>query len=155
MKKLLLVIVMFLLVGCGSKEGNKVLDLNGVKSELTNVKIEDVSSFASLDNINALDVLESYGIDVNLLDDYLIYISTEVEDPSMYIIALPKDGEEAVVKYQIDEFFTVYHAAYNGYYPEVAYMIENRKEDSIGDYLVYVVSRDNNKVYDLIKKNYK
>ena len=155
MKKILLVLVMFLLVGCGTTEGDKSLDVNALRNDLTNLKIDDVGIFSTTENINDTDVIDSYGIDVNLLDDYLVYISTEVEDPSMYMVVLPKKGEEAVVKYQIDEFFSMYHAAYNGYYPEVAYMIENKKEEKVGDYLVYVVSKDNDKVYNVIKKNYK
>lgn len=155
MKKIILVLLVFLLVGCSSKEENKTMSLESLKSGLTELKIEDKVSFGNKDNINDLDVIDSYGMDVSLFDDYLIYISTEVEDPSMFMVVKPKEGEEAVVKYQIDDFFSVYHAAYNGYYPEVAYMIENRKEVKLGDYLVYVISKDNDKVYDVIKKNYK
>lgn len=155
MKKLLMFLVIFLLVGCSKESGDKTLNLESLKKELTELKIEDVSYFDNLDNINDVDVIDSYGIDVSLLDKYLVYISTEVEDPSMYMVVLPKSGEEAVVKYQIDDFFTAYHAAYNGYYPEVAYMIENKKEEKVGDYLVYIVSKNNDSVYNVIKKNYK
>lgn len=155
MKKIILILLVFLLVGCSSNEGNKTMDLSNLKKELTELKIEDKVVFGNIANINDLDVIESYGMDVSLFSDYLIYISTEVEDPSMFMVVSPKEGEEAVVDYQIDDFFSVYHAAYNGYYPEVAYMIENRKEEKVGNYLVYVISKDSDKVYDVIKKNYK
>lgn len=155
MKKIMLILGVLLLSGCSSSNVSKTMDFGNLKNDLIELKIEDKNIFSNTENINDLDVIDSYGMDVKLLDDYLIYISTEVEDPSMYMIVLPKEGEEAVVNYQIDDFFSVYHAAYNGYYPEVAYMIENRKEEKVGNYLVYVISKDNNRVYDVIKKNYK
>lgn len=155
MKKIILILMMFLLVGCSSENTSKKMDFNGLKGELSILEIEGNTYYDNANNINDLEVIDSYGMDVSLFEEYLIYISTEVEDPSMYMVILPKKDETAVIDYQIDDFFSVYHAAYNGYYPEVAHMIENRKEEQIGDYLVYIISKDNDKVYDVIKKNYK
>jgi len=154
MKKLLLIIVcMFIMTGCGNKEEDNVkvnLSMNEIKENLSSIKIDDSVPYASLDSVNDLDLIEGYGIDVTLLEDYVIYISSEVEDPSMYMVLKPKEENISVVKYQVEDMFDKYLSAYKGYYPEAATVIEDKMEKEYNGYLIYIVSNDNQKVYDKI-----
>lgn len=154
MKKILVILVAFILItGCGkgAEPDNKSLDLTKIKTNLSNLVIKDENYFDKEDGINNLDLLSSYSLDISLYDEYLISFPTEGIDPSMYIIVKPiKDT--AVVKYQIDDMFEAYYNSYNAYYPEGAKLIKDRLEKTYGDYLIYIVSHDNDKVYNTIVK---
>ena len=162
MKRLKVLFIMIIgvcvLSGCGSNKtssSSKVLDINSAKSSISSLKIGDTSPFSDKSNINNSDSIETYGLDTSLLEDYAIYLPSAVVNASMYIIAKPKNGEESVVKYQIKDLFEKYYNAYNGYYPKEAKLIENRMEKELNGYLIYIVSSDNDKVYNTIKENLK
>ena len=165
MKKIKLLLGVFVLVvflsGCGSDNSSgseatsKSLDINLVKSNVKALKIDDDTPFADDANINDSDSIETYGLDVDLLDEYVIYLPSAVVNASMYIVAKPKEGEESVVKYQIKELFDKYYNAYNGYYPKEAKLIEGRMEKELSGYYIYIVSNDNEKVYNAIKESLK
>ena len=153
-----MIIVVCVLSGCGSSEtpsSRKTLDINTAKSSISSLKIGDTSPFSDESNINNSDSIETYGLDTSLLEEYAIYLPSAVVNASMYIIAKPKNGEESVVKYQIKDLFEKYYNAYNGYYPKEAKLIENRMEKKLNGYLIYIVSSDNDKVYNTIKENLK
>ena len=154
MKKIVLIIMgLFLITGCGEKKEenlNVKLNMNEIKDNLSKLKIEDINPYSNLDSVNDLDLIDGYGIDVTLLDDYVIYISSSVEDPSMYMVLKVNEENKSVVKYQVDDMFDKYLSAYKGYYPEAATIIEDKMEKENNGYLIYIVSNDNQKVYDEI-----
>ena len=152
MKKILLIITCILiLTGCGAKEENNSnvkLSMEEIKENLTSIEIEETKPFNNEESINDLDLIEGYGIDVTLLEEYVIYISSSVEDPSMYMVLKPIAEKKSVVKYQVEDMFDRYLSAYMGYYPEAATIIEDKMEKEVSDYLVYIVSLDNQKVFN-------
>lgn len=153
MKKILLIITCFLiLTGCNTQgdNSNAKLSMEEIKEKLTKVEIEKVTPYSNTESINDLDLIEGYGIDVTLLEEYVIHISSSVEDPSMYMVLKPNSEKKSVVKYQVEEMFNRYLSAYMGYYPEAATIIEDKMEKEYGDYLIYIVSLDNQKVYNEI-----
>ena len=158
MKKIILMITCILIMtGCSTKEDNNkniTLDMNKIKETATNITLKDgseeVKPFQNKESINDLDLIEGYGIDVSLLEEYIIYISSSVEDPSMFMVLKPNKEKVSVVKYQVEDMFDKYLSAYMGYYPEAATIIEDKMEKEINDYLIYIVSLDNQKVYNQI-----
>ena len=154
MKKILLLIVcLFMVTGCGNEKEDNVdvtLNMDKIKTNLSSLKIGDSNPYGNVDSVNDLDLIEGYGIDVSLLDEYVIYISSSVEDPSMYMVLNVKEGNESVVKYQVNDMFNKYLSAYKGYYPEAAGIIEAKMEKEYSDYLIYIISNDNQKVYNKI-----
>ena len=158
MKKVIIAIICVLcLSGCTSsdKSDTKVLDLASIKSELSELKIDSEYPFKNNEYINNKETIEYYELDLSLIDDYLIYLPSEVVNASMYMIIKPKKEEVSVVKYQVEELFDGLYNAYEGYYPKQAKLIKDRMSKELNGYLIYVVSTDNDKVYDTIKKNKK
>lgn len=155
MKKILLIIMgLFLITGCGEKKEENNLDvklnMDDIKENLSSIKIGDGNPYNEMDSVNDLELIDGYGIDVTLLEDYVIYISSSVEDPSMYMVLKVSEENKSVVKYQVDDMFNQYLSAYKGYYPEAATIIEDKMEKEYNGYLIYIVSNDNQKVYDEI-----
>lgn len=155
MKKILLIIMgLFLITGCGEKKEENNLDvklnMDDIKENLSSIKIGDSNPYNEMDSVNDLELIDGYGIDVTLLEDYVIYISSSVEDPSMYMVLKVSEENKSVVKYQVDDMFSQYLSAYKGYYPEAATIIEDKMEKEYNGYLIYIVSNDNQKVYDEI-----
>ena len=151
MKKILLLfLILVMFTGCNKADKDKVINISKIPDTLDGISINYVKPFSDKTNVNDEDVITGYGLDVTLLDEYVIYLSSNVEDPSMYMILKPAGGNESVVKYQVKELFNRYLNAYAGYYPTSVTIIENRLEKEYNGYLIYVVSYDNDLVYEKI-----
>ncbi len=147
MKKFLVILMcLFLITGCEEKENEKVeIDTQKVTTEL-----KSFSYFKDDKSINDEDLIAGYGIDTKIISEYAIYISSAVSNPSMYIVAKPVEGKMSVLKFQIKDMFSKYESSYAGYYPESVSMIQNRLEKEYNGYLIYIVSDDNETVYNKI-----
>lgn len=154
MKKILLIITcMLIMTGCTEEpktETNDKLSMNKIEENISTLVVKDGKPFENKESVNDLDLIEGYGIDVSLLEEYVIYISSSVEDPSMYMVLKPTKEQRSVVKYQVKDMLDKYLSAYMGYYPEAATIIEDKMEKEYSDYLIYIVSQDNQKVYNKI-----
>ena len=155
MKKILLCIMILLCVGCG-KEENRELDLSLARDNISKVEFSNKEfTFTDSQNFNNEDALEAYNIDKSLFIEYISYMSTTIVDPSMYLIIKVSDENKSLVEYQVQDMFEKYYNSYNNYYPEEAKMIEDRLEKELNGYLVYIVSYDNEKVYQAIEDSLK
>ena len=136
------------ITGCGSKEEEKKLvDIDTTK---VGEKLKEFSYFSDSNSLNDEDLIEGYGIETKVMSEYAIYISSSVNDPSMYIVAKPVENKKSVLEYQIKEMFSKYLSSYSDYYPEAVPMIENRLEKEYNGYLIYIISTDNDAVYNKI-----
>lgn len=156
MKKLFYVLIAtaLLFTGC-SKEEERTLDLELAKEKISSITFDKDFKFDDEENINNNEALSVYGVDSSLFEESLFYLSSTVVDPSMYLIVKANSEDEAVLKYQIEEMFTNYYNYYNSYYPEEAKMIEDRLEKELDGYLIYIVSYDNDAVYQAIEESLK
>lgn len=156
MKKLFYVLIAtaLLFTGC-SKEEERTLDLELAKEKISSITFDKDFKFDDEENINNNEALSVYGVDSSLFEESLFYLSSTVVDPSMYLIVKANSEDEAVLKYQIEEMFTNYYNYYNSYYPEEAKMIEDRLEKELYGYLIYIVSYDNDAVYQAIEESLK
>ncbi len=144
--------LMFLVVGCGTtKSDNKVLDLDMAEEKISKLTFKDKDfTFTDKDSLNNTEAFEVYSVDTKLFKEFKSYLGTNVVDPSMYLIVKVEDSDKSVLKYQLKDMFEKYYNAYNSYYPEQAKMIENRLEKELNGYLIYIVSYDNDAVYQAI-----
>ena len=149
MKKLLVLLICLLLItGCTSKEEEK--ELIDIDTNKVGEKLKSFTYFSDSVSLNDEDLIEGYGIETKIMESYAIYISSSVEDPSMYIVAKPIEGKKSVLEFQIKEMFSKYLSSYSDYYPEAVPMIENRLEKEYNGYLIYIISTDNDAVYNKI-----
>ena len=158
MKKIVIILLMVLFcTGCNSESlESKKFDKDTAKEKIADLTFNNSEfKFDDSENINNMDALSVYGVDLTLLNDYLFYLSSDVVDPSMYLVVNSSEENKSVVKYQIEELFNKYYNSYNNYYPKEAKMIEDRLEKEYEDYLIYIVSYDNDKVYQAIEESFK
>jgi len=160
-KILFVLLVAVLLVGCEKEEEKetnvaKTLNKEEVKEKVGKLTFSDSEfTFTEDKSFNNSDAIKVYGVDTSLMEDTVYYIASDIVDPSMFIVAKVSDDNEAVFKYQIKDMFEKYYNAYNNYYPKEAKMINDRLEKEYEGYLIYVVSYDNNSVYQAIVDSFK
>lgn len=133
MKKILVMLMMlFMMTGCGEI---KELDISKASNavEKTLIGMETIES-ETLDDV--------YDIDLELLEEYVIKQNTEGE---MYAIILTNNKAE--VKENMENYFDKVRDFNTAYSPETVKLIDDRLEKEIGNYLIYIVSNDSEKVY--------
>lgn len=94
-------------------------------------------------------------IDSSLISEYLIATPMFITSAEQYIILKPIDGKEEEVKELMNTYMSNLQQQWDTYLPAQAELVKNREETKVGDYLVYIISSNNNKVLDVIKKDEK
>lgn len=144
MKKKILVFIslltIFQLTGCGKEK----IDLDKVYSNLE----DDFESFTKVDD----SVLEgSYGIDLSYFDDYLVVMDEDGTSSKMYAVFVAKNSDAVdEVTYFISQYIESWD---NGYFPEETKRVKYGKKFSYGDYIIYVVSDNNDEIIEKIRKS--
>lgn len=153
MKKILISLLGILIfVGCGNNKDVK-LDLEKVEIELNNLEYESNTKLFE-ENIKMENdkLTDKYGMDISLFEEILVSTSKNLETASMYAIFLPKKGKEADCEEEINNFFEKYEQSWMmGYFPEEEKLVKNRSNEKYGNYYIYVISKDNDKVIEKIK----
>ncbi|MBE6144380.1 MAG: DUF4358 domain-containing protein [Firmicutes bacterium] len=154
LKKILLSLTMlFIFTGCGTEVE---LDLDKLETKLNNLTYvenkEEVKLFE--DNIEVDDekLEDKYGMNTEIFDEILISTSKNLDTASMYAIFLPEEGYIEECEQEINNFFEKYEQAWMmGYFPEEEKLVKNRSSEKYGNYYIYVISKDNDKVIETIK----
>ncbi|MCI5732815.1 MAG: DUF4358 domain-containing protein [Tenericutes bacterium] len=144
MKKILIAVICLLfLSGCGVSK--KKLDLNDVGNKLSSSKY-----FTNHEIINSDVVLNRYSIDTSKFEELMMLSSTKYDDATMVFIAYPNNAE---TKKEFETFIDSYNSQWVGmnYFPEQKQLVENGLYTDYNNYLVYIVSEDNNRVLNIIK----
>jgi len=146
MKKIILTLVMcFILVGCGKDEK---VNLN---LEEINTKLGETELFSKTEKIDISYIENKYGLDSKGIEEYSIYMARTSMSSSMYAIFKVSDDK---VKERIEStFIDKYVHSWTDivYEPEEAELVNNMHSEKYGDYLIYIISSDNNKVINIIK----
>lgn len=153
---LMILLVIILCVGCGQEEEKgKVFNRNIAKEKISALKFTNTDfTFSDSSNLNNNDGFKVYGVDTTLFVDSLSYLSNDITDPSMYLIVKTDQDNKSILKYQIKDMFEKYYNSYNNYYPKESKMIQDRLEKEYEGYLIYIVSYDNNSVYQAIQDSF-
>lgn len=89
----------------------------------------------------------------DLVEEGIFALPTFITSAEQYIIVKPSKGNKDEVKEKMDEYMTNLQKQWDTYLPDQAEIVKNRKETEIGDYLIYIVTSDNDTVLESIKKN--
>jgi len=135
MKKILVVgIMLFMITGCGNSE-IKDLDVNKASSAIE-------QTLSNMESVEANVLTDVYNMDFNSLESYVIKQNTEGD---MYAIVLTNNKSET--KEQFEKYFEKVRDFNVAYSPEQVKQIDERLEKEIGNYLIYIVSENNEKIY--------
>lgn len=139
MKKLIVLIISALvLVGCS----NKTLDYDNIYNNLK----DEYSGFVKLSD----EDLQGYGVDSTLFKSYLVVRNDTSVDSRMYAI-FEVENDEA--KYEAGYFMDIYQDSWlTGYFPEQEKLVKKYKKEEYGNYIIFVVNKDTQKIIDIIKK---
>lgn len=146
MKKSLILVFLLLTFVCGCAKTNTItnLDIGGASSAL-DTKYDNMSDM----NTNELKVI--YGLDVSLIEEYKIK-SSVLANGNFYAILKVSNENKNEVKEQMQNMFSILEKQSNLYSPDAVNLIKNHLETSVGNYLIYIVSEDNNAYYEVIKE---
>ena len=99
------------------------------------------------------DVETTLKIDISILDNYLFAVTNKLDTVEQFIIMKSKKEEE--VESTIHNYFEDLETEWKNKDEEKYNLLKNRMETKIGDYLIYLVSEDNTKAYQVIESYYK
>ena len=108
--------------------------------------------YNSLNNIND-ETLNLVGVSKEDLEQYVITTPSFIISSQCYMIVKPAEGKKDKVKEALDNYFKTEENKWSTYLPAEYEIIKNRKFEEIGNYLVYIVSTDNDKVLETIKNS--
>ena len=120
--------------------------LNSIKDSKENI-------FGALMEVNDETLESQFNINKSNVKEYLIKVPMMITSSNSYIIIKPVDGKKDEVKEKIDEYMTKLEKQWETYLPEQYELVKNRLEKEYGDYLIYIVSSNNDLVFETIKAN--
>lgn len=139
MKKFVVVLSIFILMfvtGCG----NNVSELNVEKTQ--NIIESDLKNMQVVEEDSLKDV---YGLNLNLMEVHIIKQNTNGD-----LYAIIKTSEKSKVKNEMTKYFEKIQKFNENYSPERLEILNNRVEKEIGDYLIYIVAENADKIYNNI-----
>lgn len=135
MKKIFVLLVICLLLGgCG----NTVESIDIQKTE--NVVEKHLHNMSEVSDSTLVDL---YEFDLDKMSEYVI---KQNSDGDLY--AIIKTDDKVAVKKKMNEYFDKLKEFNQSYSPERLEILENRLEKEIGDYLIYIVAEDSDKIYN-------
>ncbi len=107
--------------------------------------------FANMMEIPVESIEDTLGIKEDQVEEFLMATPMMIVRSDTYIIIKPSEGNKEAVKEKIDEYMSNLETQWETYLPAQYELVKNRLEKELGDYLIYVVSIDNDLVYKTIK----
>lgn len=121
-----------------------------VLEEIKTSKEKIMPSLIKVEESSIEDVLE---IEEKWYDEFLMMQPMMIVNSSQFIIIKPSNGHEKDVKEKINKYFENLEEQWKTYLPAQYDLVVNRKETKLGKYLIYIVSDNNEVIYNTIKKN--
>lgn len=144
MKKFLLMMMMFGITACGGNNNLTTVDINAASNALD-------ASLGNMSSVNEDELESIYQIDTSLMEEYVIKAS-DTANGNLYALILVNEDNKAEVKKQMSNYFDILIEQNVLYSPEAVNLLENYLETSIGNYLIYISSTDNEASYNIVKE---
>ena len=142
MKKIVAVLSIFILLfatGCGATVSE--LNVDNTKSIIES----DLKNMQEVDEESLQDV---YGLNLDIMEVHVIKQNTEGD-----LYAIIKTNEKTQVKNDMVKYFEKIQKFNANYSPERLEILNNRVEKEIGDYLIYIVAKNADEIYNNIVKS--
>lgn len=107
--------------------------------------------FANVMEMPIESIEDVLGIKEDQVEEFLMATPMMIVRSDTYIIVKPSEGNKNKVKEKIDEYMDSLEEQWKTYLPEQYELVKNRLEKELGDYLIYIVSIDNDLAYKTIK----
>lgn len=129
------------------------INSNDDKKVVSKIKQCQIKVFDILQELNKEEIKDKYGIDSNLYKEYKVKTAMIVKsDVTEYLLFYPKNHNAAKeIEELMDKYYTEKEEKWSN--DEENYnLIKNRYTGNYNGYLVYIVSKDNDLVLQLLKK---
>ena len=148
MKKIILILILILIMAFSFVGCSKNVNLN---LEEINKNLSDTDLFSETEKIDISYLEEKYGLDSTGIEEYSIYMATETASASMYAIFKVTDSsvKENIESTFIDKYISSWTTIV--YEPEEVKLVNNMYIEEYGNYLIYIISKDNDKAIGIIK----
>ena len=97
------------------------------------------------------DIAATLNVAKEDIADFVFGYPTFMTSASQVIVVKPAEGKEAAVKEALGTYMTNLQQQWDMYLPDQAELVKNHKETKIGDYLIYIVSNDNEAILKAIE----
>jgi len=132
------------LIYVASNDNDKVI--NEVKNTKTQV-------FGMMMEVSKDQIKDTLNIESTDVEEFLMKMPMMMVQSNTYIIVKPASGKEETVKNAIEDYMKKLEEQWSTYLPEQYELVKNRKVEKIGNYLVYIVSNNNDLVFNTINNN--
>jgi len=132
------------LIYVASSDNDKVIN------EVKNTKTQVFGMMMEVTKDQVKDVLNIEQTDV---EEFLMKMPAMMVQSNTYIVVKPVKGKEETVKNAIEDYMKKLEDQWSTYLPEQYELVKNRKVEKIGNYLVYIVSNNNDLVFNTINNN--
>ncbi len=143
LKKIIMVIgLAIILAGCNKSAS--ILDMKGASTSLD-------EKYQNMALMSDKELEGIYNQDITLMEEYIIKAS-ENQNGNFYALIKVKSENKEKVKNNMDEMFSILENQSSLYSPEAVNLIKNKLATSVGDYLIYIVSENNQEMYNVVKE---
>lgn len=142
----LVVLLILSIIGCAQKQTALSIDLTQAKEN-----IELLSIYGELKELPEDELKLAYGLDVEMMEESSIFFSSDLMKAPMFAIIKPKEDQIETVREQLDTFLINYENKWTLYLPEETALVQNALLEEDGDYLILIISDDNEQVLEAIQ----
>lgn len=143
LKKIIMVIgLAIILAGCNKSAST--LDMKKASTSLD-------EKYQNMALMSDKELEGIYNQDTTLMEEYIIK-SSENQNGNFYALIKVKPENKDKVKNNMDEMFSILENQSSLYSPEAVNLIKNKLATSVGDYLIYIVSENNQEMYNVVKE---
>ncbi len=125
-----------------SNDNDKVLE------EIQNTK---EPLFPAMSKVEKESLELTLGIKEEEVEEVLFKMPMMMTNSATYIIIKPTEGNKEIVEEKVNTYMENLEQNWSTYLPDQYELVKDRTEEEIGEYLVYIISNDNEKVLEAIK----
>lgn len=135
------------IIAVSSNDNDEVLE--SVKASETPIYGNFMDDDSSMYDVEMLEMLTEITSDE--VDEFVMSSPGVITSAATFIIVKPTEGNEESVKTKLDAYMLKLESEWEMYLPDQYELVKNRTVEEHGDYLIYIVSTDNDLVLETIK----